>query len=666
MSDIKYRPEIDGLRAVSVVLVVLFHADHVIPGGYVGVDVFFVISGFLITSIIRRQIEQGQFRLRDFWVRRIRRILPASAVCIVGTLLLCSVVMLPNKLMMTARSAAASSLGVANVYFMEAGGYFDGPADEKPLVHFWSLAVEEQFYLFFPPLLVWLHRRRRDSVLRWLVGLTVASLACSAFAVYRKPDVAFYLLPSRAWELLLGALLVVIPRRDVGPSRCEWTSSIGLAMIVAAAVFFDPLTPFPGFAALVPCWGAACVIRANQSARLTVIGRLLACRPMVFVGRISYSLYLWHWPILALMRYCLIEITLVNGMIAVFVSLALAYLSWRWIEQPFRKIGSAKQSETATWKPFALGGACVIGILLLSSGIVVGNGWRWRYRASVSPHVEDATWNAAHLKTSRGAKDYPRIGDANCLEDSFVVWGDSHAMMISDVLDRSAEEAGIAGRFISVGGVPPLRHVWQHGGRTPPSTEADRIVQYIQDQHVPNVILAARWSAYAEGYGSGDMRFDERGKHPNHFVIGDSKDDDFVPTSARRVLRERLADLVVTLTSTGTRVWIVQQVPEQLGPTALPLLLQKHIHLKSSFFPTNVMRHRQRQAAANSALRMSESLGATLIQTQHLFFDEYSRPILFVDGRACYNDNDHLTRYGAARMLHDPLSAMAADIASSL
>lgn len=662
MSNFSYRADIDGLRAVSVILVVLFHTNGLVTGGYVGVDVFFVISGFLITSLVQQEILSGKFSLNNFWVRRIRRILPASVACILGTLCLCSFVMLPEDLVDAGNSAMASSVAMANVFFWRDGGYFAGPSDEKPFLHFWSLAVEEQFYLLYPMLLLGISKVKRLSVFHCLVFLCLISFALSVWGAFHRPSATFYLLPTRAWELLIGGVLATGRVIKIGRCAQELTAAIGLLLILSSAILFTPQTPFPGATALLPCLGAICLIYASSDSQ-TVVGRVLSSKPFVFVGLISYSLYLWHWPVLALLRYCLVDLNFLNGAIATVVSVSLAILSWRFIEQPFRRSKSTGKATHARWRPFVYGGLGVVSSLLFSCAVRYGDGWIWRYPSDVRVFVEDAMWSGKQMGRPRGSLDFPRIGDLKAEKDSFVVWGDSHAMMMSDALDKAAKSHGISGWFVSVPGVPPLPGVWRGLGVYPPDPEVERVIQTILQNDIPNVILIARWAAYAEGYSDGDLRFEERGKSSNQFIIGDSADDAFSPESGRRVLAQQLLKLVERLVSAQRKVWIVQQVPEQSGPTAWPLLMEKHLGISASFFPTTLEKHTRRQSATNSILYSTESVGAKVLATQRLFFDECSNPILLINGRACYRDSDHLTKYGANVMLKDIFENMACSVA---
>ena len=296
-----YRPDIDGLRAVAVAIVIAYHAlPHLLPGGFIGVDVFFVISGYLITQLILSGPGQGRFSLLGFYQRRIRRIVPALLVVMIACLAVGWFVLLPGEFAWLGRSLAWSAPFLANRFFAQHTGYFDPGADFNVLLHLWSLAVEEQFYLIWPLLLMLAQRRGQTT--RVLGVVLVTSLAISVWAAWHAPAVYFFLTRARAWELALGAMLAALPNpaRRLGGSWRAGSAAAGLGLIVVGAVLFSTGDAFPGFWGLVPTGGAALLIAAGPD---TWVNRaLLGNRPMCFLGRISYSLYLWHWPLFAYAR----------------------------------------------------------------------------------------------------------------------------------------------------------------------------------------------------------------------------------------------------------------------------------------------------------------------------------------------------------------------------
>jgi peptidoglycan/LPS O-acetylase OafA/YrhL len=337
---VQYRSEVDGLRAVAVAPVVLFHGGFAaFSGGFVGVDVFFVISGYLITTIVLRDIAAGTFSIARFYERRIRRILPALFLVMAACIPPAWFLLAPNDMADFAESIAAVLACSSNILFWSESGYFDTAGELKPLLHTWSLAVEEQYYILFPPLLALLARFGHRAVQGTLALFATASLALAQWGACAQPDAAFFLLPTRAWELLVGALVAVHAARHGPPAVSSVGSTIagfaGLAMIVAAVFGFDPSTPTPGFSTLLPTLGAALVIRFSHSAG--GVGRLLSFGPVVGLGVISYSVYLWHQPLFAFAKHMSLDApgAAVRAALSL-TAVVLGYLSWRYVEQPFR------------------------------------------------------------------------------------------------------------------------------------------------------------------------------------------------------------------------------------------------------------------------------------------------------------------------------------------
>ncbi len=300
-----YLPFIDGLRAVAIAGVIIYHAmPHALPGGFAGVDVFFVISGFLITRFMLEEMRSGTFSLRQFFIRRVRRLLPAAAVCFFVVTVISAFVLLPDAYWYFGRSLLAAVLMYANIFFYNTGGYFSAPALEKPLLHTWSLSVEDQFYLTWPIiLLVLVWRFRQRAIFSIALSMLVVSLIYSEITLERNSEAAFFLLPSRAWELLIGVLIALGAHRvKLNAALSSGMALVGAAAIISSFALLSGEGHFPGLGALPACAGTALIIIANLDQR-TMLSRLLATRQFVFVGQISYSLYLWHWPLISLLSY---------------------------------------------------------------------------------------------------------------------------------------------------------------------------------------------------------------------------------------------------------------------------------------------------------------------------------------------------------------------------
>ncbi|TVS85363.1 acyltransferase family protein [Mycobacterium helveticum] len=393
----KFRPDIEGLRAVAVVAVVLFHADVPgVGGGFVGVDVFFVISGFLITGLLWREANTtGTVRLRRFYGARARRLLPASATVGVITMIAAAVLLPPLQVPLVIDDGIASALYVGNYWLIaQQVDYFAATRAASPFQHYWSLGVEEQFYLVWPALIIgtaWLIRllRRRtragatSSKRPYLLVLAVVaavSFALSLAVTYVAPFVAFFSLPTRAWQLAAGGLVALTAGRwrRLAPGTAAVSGWSGLALILLACTWLGPATPYPGTAALLPVLGAALVIGAGCAAPSQGCGRILAVRPMRAIGRVSYSWYLWHWPVLVLAAPLLGHpLGPAGRLAAVLVSGGLAVLTLRFIENPLRFAAPIRRSALAS---LALGGAATamavaVGVaLLVSIPVPVGRG----------------------------------------------------------------------------------------------------------------------------------------------------------------------------------------------------------------------------------------------------------------------------------------------------
>ena len=339
-----YRPDIDGLRAIAVLAVIFFHLNEsLLPGGFVGVDVFFVISGFLITRNILREIECGAFSLLEFYRRRVKRIAPAMLVVVAVTLLFSQLLMLPEDARSASKSAFASVASLANVYFwlFTDKSYFAVSTRELPFLHLWSLGVEEQFYLLWPLALVLLYRPW--GALRFAAGmlaLAIGSFALAQALVADHPEFTYYMLPTRAGEFALGALVAIAVVKRAQPRwpspAVAWLAAIGMTMLVGSLVLLRGRVPFPGWLAVPPTLGTAMIIYAGHC-RTNAISRVLATRGLVWIGLLSYSAYLWHWPLLALYRYGYGEIGLPQAIALFTATMVLAWLSYRFVELPARR-----------------------------------------------------------------------------------------------------------------------------------------------------------------------------------------------------------------------------------------------------------------------------------------------------------------------------------------
>lgn len=457
-----YRSDIDGLRAVAILVVVAFHVG--LPGfsgGFVGVDVFFVISGFLITGLlVREQERSGRIDILDFYARRVRRIVPAMSLVLVAVMVLGLVFLLPiGEQQALAKSVLAVTGFMSNVYFgVVQSDYFSARADGLPLLHTWTLAVEEQFYLFWPLVLAmtaWLARAVRPgrlSLLAWLIAAgSLISLVASVIATWRWPQWAFFVTPLRAWEFGAGALVALLPRvAGIGPRWGACLTFCGIAAILAAAALFSGQTPFPGVAALLPVAGAAAVIAGGAAAPTAGLTRLLGSAPMVAIGKVSYSWYLWHWPLLAFWSVVTLgERSLAAGLSLALLALLLAALTWRFVEEPVRRLRPG---------PFSTrGGAVMAGVGLLAVCAALAGGLKvWADHGPVTTERVAAATAAIRTRTMplQGCElptAFERLPPAaDCRRGAprpsttVMLWGDSHARHLEPVLTHLAGAGGYA------------------------------------------------------------------------------------------------------------------------------------------------------------------------------------------------------------------------------
>jgi peptidoglycan/LPS O-acetylase OafA/YrhL len=437
LSALKYRPDIDCLRAFSVLAVVCFHFDiSPIRSGYVGVDVFFVISGYLITGIIHAESKAGRFSLRNFYARRARRILPALLVTIIATIGFAYLALPPAGYVDLAHQALAAIGFSSNIWFWSQQNYFDGTALTKPLLQTWSLAVEEQFYILFPLALVFA-LRRSARLAHWIAGVGLVSFLFCIYQSAAHPAAAFYLLPSRIWEFCLGAALAVEVVPPVPHRHKLWVAALGWIALAASANLFGTGVPYPSFRAALPCLGAALVIWSHVD--LTP-NRVM--RPMLFIGLISYSLYLWHWPV-AVFSYELLGSSQPARVkvLLLLICLLLAIGSYLWVETLFRrpKHGAMAMIAAAAASIIA---ACVP--ILLTSGApsrfspeqaVIG---RFSAYDHASLYDEGRCFVQRDQTLPRDACIARVAGKRNIL-----VWGDSYAAHLVPGLRRASDALAV-------------------------------------------------------------------------------------------------------------------------------------------------------------------------------------------------------------------------------
>lgn len=463
MSPIKYQAHIDGLRAIAVLLVIFHHLGDWggLSGGFAGVDVFFVISGFLITSIVKSELEAEQFSIAGFYKKRVIRLAPAYFLVLLITTAAALLWMLPAELLAYARSVIASSLFLANFHmWQEVGGYFGAAAETAPLLHLWSLAVEEQFYLFWPLAMLLAYRLLPPRWLPWLVlAVVVVGALASQWGVERYPAASYYLLPTRFFELAIGALLACWPMAEQVRRWHQAAAAGGLALVVYSALAYNKETLFPGYAALVPVLGTAMVLRWGQAG---MVGRLLGNPVATFVGRVSYPAYLWHWPIIVFFHLNEVAITLPTGIGIVLATLGLAWLTYRWVELPARRLRIHPAGRV-----IAMAGATPIAASVVLGMVLIGlQGLPGRFSDSLNHKSQalQASASKARGRCNEGPPTAPLPADQCILgrpggQVDFLLVGDSHANHFSGFMDVLASQAGLRGHDMTRSSTPFLPDV---------------------------------------------------------------------------------------------------------------------------------------------------------------------------------------------------------------
>ncbi|SON57016.1 O-acetyltransferase OatA [Hartmannibacter diazotrophicus] len=662
----KHRLEIDGLRAVAVVPVILFHAGvPAFSGGFVGVDVFFVISGYLITTLLVEDIEAGRFSLAAFYERRARRILPALFLVMAASVPFAWMWMLPEQMHDFAQSLLAVSLFGSNFLFWRQSGYFGAASEEQPFLHTWSLAVEEQYYLLFPLLLLFLWRFGRNRAFWMIAGGAFASLVLSEWMGRHSPSANFYLLPTRAWELFAGSIAAILLRRRRGVRGNEFLALSGLAAIVAPVFVYDETTPFPGVHALVPVLGVVLLILYAQ--RETLVARLLASRPFVGIGLISYSAYLWHQPLFAFARIRFPDRAGEPMLLGLAVlSLLLAAVTWRFVEQPFRSRSSPVLSRRG-----AVFAASAAGLLLFSvfglAGII-RDGFAGRVPGAVVAALAAGQDRAGTQCNFDAAHPTPPNPVAGCLHVGasgrplVVLLGDSHAMAISQEVTAQLLAAGFNVYAVSSSGCPPVPglsiSLKGDDGACPRFVAG--VLDYAERAGAASLVLTARFPLYLSGRlfdnGEGGVEYgapivadvvgaDVEGANLNGVAASGEAD------RRSRVLR-RYEEGIMEMARRFHLV-LVDPIPE--AGWDVPNLVARRIMYGEGTAPltTSLARYRERASDVLALFgRLASGSGRiTVAPVYKALCDEGTGRCVDADGSGTYYfDDDHLSNAGARRI----------------
>lgn len=652
-----YRPEIDGLRAVAVLAVVFFHFSGAmfdgagIGGGMVGVDIFFVISGFLIGGILMREHgHTGRIALGRFYLRRIRRLAPAYFAMATVSLIAAWAILLPFEFREFGKALIASTTYLANVHFFRETGYFDIGVENKILLHNWSLAVEEQFYVFLPFLILALGFSKR--LLRSaLVVVFVLSLVACVWLTQTNQSATFYLFPFRAWEMLAGVLLAIWAEGRAAPAK-SWPSWVGMALMLGGIIWVQPGMAFPGWQVILPVLGAVLVLAGGQNSN--PVNKLLSSPIPVFFGRISYSLYLWHWPVLTLSLYWRGQyLSWFEVAFWLLVASVLSVLSWRFIEQPVRLSTRIKPRNL-------LHGWALISLALVGAGgvIYLKDGAPGRFAPHIRTHIDASAdflqdWSRCYTPENgpfTGVEVCP-IGPQGAPQ--VLIWGDSHLRMLHAGLTLAADETSTPALIIWNAGCPPFFGVTKVENSTSAAEDAAcstanaRIRTAMENGQVPpRLLLVGRWSYYAIGHGVGlDEGYAISFKAAQGRALGASTQQD--------IFAAAFSESLTFLAGAFEEVHVLRQAPE------IPLYDSRIIAREVAHGRLNDLTDQvsisldmalSRTRLGEAPLRLAEAAGlVTLLNTWPYFCDAQACSAL-ADGNALYFDNNHITNSAGIRL----------------
>lgn len=638
----KHRTEIDGLRAFAVIPVLFYHAHFLFfSGGFIGVDVFFVISGFLITSVISQDIQKNSFSIAGFYERRARRILPALFVVLLFCLVPAWYFLFPEDLENFGKSLIASSVFLVNLFFEKKMGYFSPDIEKTPLIHLWSLSVEEQFYLLYPIFFYWTARSGRKWTKLILLTVMGVSLGFAIFYSSRSPSANFYSSFSRAWELLLGGLAAEsLDMADrVNSRERALLSAFGLGLICFSVLSFNANTPWPGFSTVIPTVGTALVLIFGKADTWTA--KLLSLKVFAGVGLISYSLYLWHQTLFAFLVSNQIERpTSFQYFALIALSMLLAYWTWRFVERPFRDRTLYDRGQIFR---FSAGG--LLFFLLCGYGFASVVGWGAGYKGAFLRQHE---WLEPQKKLDR-TEFAQRTGD-EAKAPMVALWGDSHASAISASVDRVLREKKLGGVFFIQPGCPPILGVYRqdlgaYGERELEFNE--RTMNYILgDKDISTVILIARWSLNIEGTrtdnGEGGV------ENGNPALLLPFQMDVRSNEERKEAIALRIEWTIKRLIDAKKKVILVYPVPE-IGFNVPEADLQNYLSGKPPVTVSDAFYRRRNQFVDGLFDSLPKSPWIKKVFTEKAFLDPNGsgRCLTVKNNKLLYVDDNHLSVVGA-------------------
>jgi peptidoglycan/LPS O-acetylase OafA/YrhL len=647
-----YRPEIDGLRAISIILVILYHIKiKLFSGGFIGVDIFFVISGYLITNILNNELKLGTFSIIKFYERRVRRIIPALVFMAVGVSIISYRCFMPNQFKDFGEAISAMAIFLANILYYLQSNYFDTSADTKPLLHTWSLSVEEQFYIFLPIILYLVYKYAKNYLGKLFCLLLIASLLASGWAVAVNPSGAFYLIQYRAWELLAGSLLAMSPKvRDLQWNSITSQALSGLAflLIVVPACFYNNRTAFPGFMAIPVILGAVIVIQLGPKG---FMGRILSTPFFVFIGKISYPLYLWHWPLMITLRiYRGRSLVNFEYILCILTAFIFSIISFQFIEKPIR-------SRVIFRKPKTIFAVAVFFLVIFSQGSFLADkfdNFSYRFKTlgfnyfDINQYYLDQYTNC--LKEYYSEDYLPcKLGVKTDNQPQFLLLGDSHAAAWTPAINDIATEFGLTGLQYTMGScVPVIGFVVTNIEKI--KQEAclefnDGILDIVKQYNLKHVCISAVYGFYLDHYM-------EKTKIPEEY-------EQYVAN-----YQSQFNDTITALLELGTTVWIVQGVPtyDIIVPEVLTKAKLTGKDIKTTFldFKKYQKFYERTDKIINAIIRKNNKV--KLLKIDPPLCDE-DFCVSGDDKRSYYYDGTHL-KGEAAIMLKDTFKPMMQTIAN--
>lgn len=652
----KYRPEIDGLRTIAVLPVILFHAEVAgLHGGFIGVDIFFVISGFLITTILVQDLEAGRHSIWTFYERRARRILPALFTVVLACLPFAWMWMFPEQLRDFGQSVVATALFSSNILFWKEAGYFSSGVDLKPLLHTWSLAIEEQYYIIFPVLLALAWQLGRKALFVMVLAIAVVSLGLAQVMSFTNPDFNFYLLPTRAWELMIGGLgaFWMLWRK---PAASQALAALGALCVLSAFVLFDAGMPHPSVWTLLPVAGTTLILVFAREG--TFVASVLSLRPLVAIGLISYSAYLWHQPLFAFARLRSITDPTPTLMLSLaLLSLVLATLTWKFVEEPFRRHKGRAPRLLPRRRPL-LGASAVAIVAVVGIGgtLHVIDGAPWRVPAEAIQYSKIASvMNPVREPCHQKAKSPEQlqlpppavctsIGKPNALHA--VIVGDSHADAFAFPVRESLEKNGWQSTQLTISSCQPVPGIKK--GTQDCLSIYKSILEYLAQGDYDLIIVGERiQSLYGMNFDNG-----EGGREP---VGISSTKESFDPAElgiSGPLTRAEFADAaikkgILDFLNLGIPVLSVHAIPE--AGWQVPYMAAKHALFLDDLKPTittNRLAYEVSAGRGNSVLDSIDSTSLFHIRPADHFCTE-TRCTNAHDGKVYYYDDDHLSLTGA-------------------